>query len=259
MGADLVLSAPEKVTLVDCEAVIERGVRTFVEVGNALLTIRDERLYRDGFATFEAYCQERWGFSRQRAHQLTSAAEVVTTIVDTGLPAPANEGQARELAKAPEEQRAEVWRETVERTDGKPTAAAVREVRNQLVPVQPDIAQPIDDSWPSIPKPGSAAVSSPALPPPAAEPATNPIATTIADAKTAAKTAPAHIAYKALEHMNLARQIIGKAGGVDAVIDDLANGPIDPTDVWLIPIESAMATFEELRAGLRRRHLRSVR
>jgi hypothetical protein len=33
-----------------------------------------------------------------------------------------NEGQARELARVPEGQRAEVWRETVERTNGKPTA-----------------------------------------------------------------------------------------------------------------------------------------
>lgn len=152
MGAEVVLTAPEKVTLVDCEAVIERGVRTFVEVGTALSQIRDGRLYRESHGTFEGYCKDRWGFDRSRADQLVKAAELTTTVVNAGLPAPANEGQARELAKAPQEQRAEIWRETVERTDGKPTAAAVREVRNELIPIQPDIAQPIDE-WLSPPPP----------------------------------------------------------------------------------------------------------
>jgi hypothetical protein len=241
MSTGLVLSAPEKVTLVDCEAVIERGVRTFVEVGTALAQIRDGRLYRDTHATFEAYCEQRWELKRQRAYELMGAASVVSEISDSP---PMKESHAAELAKAPAEQRAEVWRETVERTNGKPTAAAVREVR---------------DDWPAIPKPGSVAAPTPGASLTATEPATNPIAATIAEATAAAKSAPGHIAYKALEHMNLARQIIGKAGGVEAVVDDLADGPIDLTDLWLIPIESAMATFEELRAGLRRRNLRSVR
>lgn len=109
------------------EAVIERGLNTFVDVGNALLSIRNERLYRADHATFEDYCRERWGFSRTRSYELMSAAKVVSAIADTDLPAPANEGQARELAKVPETERADVWRETVERTDGKPTAAAIRE------------------------------------------------------------------------------------------------------------------------------------
>jgi len=45
--------------------------------------------------TFETYCRERWGFSRQRGHQLIEAAQVagsLSTTVDTP-----NERQAREL------------------------------------------------------------------------------------------------------------------------------------------------------------------
>lgn len=113
--------------LTACEEVIGRGLQTFVEVGNALLTIRDDRLYRESHDAFEDYCRERWGFSRQRAQQLTSAAQAVTTIVGTDLPAPVNEGQARELARVPEDKRSEVWRETVARTEGRPTAKAIRE------------------------------------------------------------------------------------------------------------------------------------
>ena len=50
------------------EQVIERGLATFVEVGEALSEIRDARLYRESHTTFEAYCRERWGFTDRRAH-----------------------------------------------------------------------------------------------------------------------------------------------------------------------------------------------
>ena len=81
-------------TLQKHEAVIERGLATFVEVGEALLAIREQRLYLGEYTTFEAYCQDRWGWTRQRAHQQIQAAQVagaLSTTVD-------NEAQARELA-----------------------------------------------------------------------------------------------------------------------------------------------------------------
>jgi hypothetical protein len=127
MGVTELLTAQEGEALAELEQVIERGLTTFVDVGNALLTIRDERLYRADYATFEDYCRERWGLSRPRAYQLIDAANTVSTIVDTGLPAPANEGQARELARVPEEQRAEIWQQTLDATGGRPTAAAIRQ------------------------------------------------------------------------------------------------------------------------------------
>jgi hypothetical protein len=41
--------------------VIERGRRTFVEVGLALLEIRGRGLFRElGFSTFTEYCRKRW-------------------------------------------------------------------------------------------------------------------------------------------------------------------------------------------------------
>jgi hypothetical protein len=148
------LTPVEVASLAEHEAVIERGLNTFVEVGNALLAIRDQREYRAAHSTFEGYCQERWGFTERRARQLMASAEAVGTIVPTGLPAPANEGQARELARVPEPERAEVWRETIERTGGKPTAAAIRETYAPpvtAVPPPPD-AEPFDsDDWDAEP------------------------------------------------------------------------------------------------------------
>lgn len=83
--------------LKELEVVIERGRQTFIEVGNALLEIRDRQLYRDTHARFEDYCRERWGWSRPFAYQLIDAAKVVSAIADTGAEPPANEAQAREL------------------------------------------------------------------------------------------------------------------------------------------------------------------
>lgn len=124
---EIALTTDERSDLAQLEAVIERGMNTFIEVGAALAAIQERKLYRSDHGTFEDYCRSKWGFSRQRAYQLTAAAEAVTTMVDIGLPAPTSERQARELTRIPEPERAEVWRETVERTDGQPTAAAVRE------------------------------------------------------------------------------------------------------------------------------------
>jgi hypothetical protein len=90
------------------EAVVERGLQTFVAVGNALREIRDLRLYRESHGSFEDYCRERWQFSRQRAGQLIEAA-AVSTMVDVP-----NERQARELAPLLRDDEAEVvdaWRE----------------------------------------------------------------------------------------------------------------------------------------------------
>ena len=47
------------------------------QFGAMLKTIRDERLYEDQYESFEAYCQLRWGFTREQAHQIIHTAESV--------------------------------------------------------------------------------------------------------------------------------------------------------------------------------------
>lgn len=76
-GTETALSTDEVLELERCEGIIERGLKTFREVGMALVRVRDLRLYRVEHATFEAYCDERWGLKRQRAYELMGAANVV--------------------------------------------------------------------------------------------------------------------------------------------------------------------------------------
>jgi hypothetical protein len=124
------MSAIAQPTLADLEARIERGLRTFIEVGSALLEIRDRRLYREtGYTEFDAYCRERWGFSRQHAHRQIEAAEVAGLLSPNG-DGPGNEAQARELVPLLREDETavlEVWRDLRTRHGDAVTAEKVRE------------------------------------------------------------------------------------------------------------------------------------
>jgi hypothetical protein len=120
------LTDTERNRLADLEATISTGLQTFVEVGSALAEVRDSRLYRVDWDTFENYCDARWGLERSAAYRYIDAAVVVSAIADAGAEVlPANVGQTRALAAVPELERPKVWARAVEDTNGKPTAAAV--------------------------------------------------------------------------------------------------------------------------------------
>lgn len=123
------LSSIEAGELEEYEAIIERGLRTFREVGDALLHIRDRRLYRAHHSTFEAYCRKRWGMSRPRAYQMIEAAGVVGQLSTNVDILPANEAQARPLTRLLPEQQAPAWQRAVETApNGKVTAAHVQRI-----------------------------------------------------------------------------------------------------------------------------------
>ena len=118
------LSPAENRHLKSLESRINKGLNTFREVGEALLEIRDKRLYRTEHATFESYCRERWSLDRARAYQLMGAAEVASVIPDV-----ANEVQARELlpmVHSDPEMAKRVWKD-VTASDEPVTAPRIRE------------------------------------------------------------------------------------------------------------------------------------
>lgn len=88
--------------LSELEAIIERGLSSFIEVGNALTEIRDARMYGKEYSTFEEYCEGRWGFQNKRAYQLIDAAKCVAEMSTVVEPSslPTTERQVRELKKA---------------------------------------------------------------------------------------------------------------------------------------------------------------
>jgi hypothetical protein len=139
-----ILNIEESHELERCEVVIKQGLNTFIEVGQALMTIKEKRLYRISFKTFEDYCIERWAISKPRAYQLIEAANVMiglSTIVDV---LPKSESQVRPLTSLEPEIQKEVWKEVVkqsEETRQPITAARVQSVVNDWKPVNQEIKE----------------------------------------------------------------------------------------------------------------------
>jgi hypothetical protein len=127
------LTSVEADELATREQVIERGFKVWQEVGEALLHIRDKRLYRATHKTFEDYCRGRWQMAKTSANRLISASEVYANLTPIGVILPGNESQARELTSLEPEAQRLGW-QIVEDTapDGKITAAHVKSVVNVL-------------------------------------------------------------------------------------------------------------------------------
>ena len=62
-GGDL--SPFEKTRFNELETVIKENFTGFVAVGNALAEIRDSKLYRQEYKSFEDYCQNIWDVHSQ--------------------------------------------------------------------------------------------------------------------------------------------------------------------------------------------------
>jgi hypothetical protein len=128
---------------------LERKVeRAFFEAGKALTELRDRRLYRSTHKTFEDYCRDRFGHSRQQSNYLIAAAGVyenLTTIgcqnvADENLTTngsqilPTSERQVRPMTKLEPQEQQEVWLRAVELAGGKvPTGRIVKDVVQRIM------------------------------------------------------------------------------------------------------------------------------
>ena len=80
-------AADSQPTLHDLEGIIEEGEArrkaSYRETGKALYAIKSRGLFKKTHWTWQDYVMKRWGFSRQRAHQLMQAwleAEMSTAL-----------------------------------------------------------------------------------------------------------------------------------------------------------------------------------
>lgn len=92
------------------------------------MQIRDNRLYRVEYGTFEEYCKEKWGISRPRAYELMKAAEVkenLSEISDKPIKESHTAALTRSGIKDPADQR-EVCQKAVETApEGKVTTLGI--------------------------------------------------------------------------------------------------------------------------------------
>ena len=142
------LSTSQGERLAELEGVVSKGMTSFVEVGNALMAIRDEFSHHFkylGYADFEDYCRSKWELSYAMVYRQIKGAEIVKNLDNcqetTALPT--TEAQARPLTKlkTADEQR-EAWTLANEASNGKPTAkhveAAVQSVKTKRSIPEPE-------------------------------------------------------------------------------------------------------------------------
>jgi len=135
-------------------AVVDKGLMSFVAVGNALAEINGRHLYRiTGHDSFAEFCRDRWYISRQRAWQLMNSAGVAK-ILDQENPAtderPASEAQARVLCKIKQPTlMADVWTHSVETAPTDPrgqlliTAPHIERCRAEMLGETPGNGEPV--------------------------------------------------------------------------------------------------------------------
>jgi len=79
------LALTETNRLAELEAVIDAGFDTYIAVGQALATIKDERLYLNSHTNFRDYLQDRFGISRSHGYNLINAAAAAAMVGDEDI------------------------------------------------------------------------------------------------------------------------------------------------------------------------------
>lgn len=135
------LTLTESKRLIELERRIEAGKETFLDVGKALVEIRDSKLYeKAGYKTFEVYCREKWGWEKRYFQYVIKASETVRTLPPESRTIVRSESQARELSKVPAAARPAV----LEAAGPEPTAAKIRAAAERLSPPEPTPSEPSD-------------------------------------------------------------------------------------------------------------------
>lgn len=107
------------------------------KVGEYLKEIRDGKLYKEEYTTFEEFSEAEFEIKRSYAHRLIEAADVKESVKTLPIGNKlTHESQARALAPVPVEKREEVLTKTSER--GPVTARTITETAKQIAAPKPD-------------------------------------------------------------------------------------------------------------------------
>jgi len=98
-------AADSQPTLRDLERIIEEGEAlrkaSYRETGKALHEIKSHGLFKETHRTWQDYLRKRWGFSRQRAHQLMQAWTEAETSTAVDIAKTEREARRRRQRKSP--------------------------------------------------------------------------------------------------------------------------------------------------------------
>ena len=130
------LSAQEQQMLAQCEEIIGKNMLGVVEFGKALAKIRDLKLYRAQYETWEDYVARRWEIKARTSYQYITAAEVFENVRNCAQieNLPTNEFQLRQLSRLSDEFQIQAWQNAVKTApDGKVTARHVARIVSEML------------------------------------------------------------------------------------------------------------------------------
>jgi hypothetical protein len=123
----------ETAKLEKLEQVVFTELEGAIRFADALATIRDERLYRAQFETFEVYCRVKWQMQARSVRRLIDQAKVLGVVsepdeIGSAWTVPASPSVVRPLIGLPPEHQRQAWREAVATATGKITTRHVERV-----------------------------------------------------------------------------------------------------------------------------------
>ncbi len=127
--------------LAKAEATIAKGKQTFMDVGLALMDIRERRGYRFTHPTFEDYCQAKWGWTASRSRQLIGAVETVRELESVTGVTLSTEAQAREVKKIGTDTVAGELKEALKTSDD-PVKAVNKVIKSHAAPAPKSESKP---------------------------------------------------------------------------------------------------------------------
>ena len=130
------LTPEEEQLLASCEQTIEEKLKDFYDVGRALLTIQDRKLYRASYRTFAQYCRERWDFSRTHGYRNIHAWQSYQLVAHSEV-APTSERQLRPLDRLEPERWQEAWKTATSLATAEGTELTNRHVKKAVEEMLP--------------------------------------------------------------------------------------------------------------------------
>jgi hypothetical protein len=131
------LTDEEKDHLEELETQISENFKSAFTLAAALAEIREKKLYREDYKTFEEYCRRRWDYSRSYCERLADMNSVLVDLkeYEEHEVYPRNELQARVFVPLKKEQRIKLFKTVLEESDtDRTTASEFAKFRKQLFP-----------------------------------------------------------------------------------------------------------------------------
>ena len=136
------------------EEQIETNVlKAWYDNGLLLREIRDDKLYKKKYGTFEEYAEQRWGWQRRHVYRMIEAAERFQAIENVAKNGsfgnkilPSNEAQVRPLTQLSDAEAVHVWAQVIEQHE-RPTMQKVEDAVRAYKAnptVVPEIIPPAD-------------------------------------------------------------------------------------------------------------------